>query len=60
MLLSNTLILANPDISSMNSATIFITLFSLGFHTVGSFGKNGIDFFKKLKQQSQEFIMPSS
>ena len=58
--LSNTLIIASPDISSMNGASAFINFYSLGFNTIHSFGKDGIDLFKKLKQQSHEFIMPSN
>ena len=58
--LSNILIMANPDMSSINDASTFINLYSLGFNTVCSFGKNGIYLFKKLKQQSHEFITPCS
>ena len=58
--LSNNLITANPDISSMNGAFTFIYFCSLGFNTICSFGKNGIDLFKKLTQQSHEFIIPSN
>ena len=49
---SSTLIIANPDISSINGASTFIDLHS--------FGKIGMDQFKKLKQQSHEFITPSN
>ena len=52
--------MANPDILSMNGVSIFINFCSLGFNTMCSFGKNGIDLFKKLKQQFHEFIIPSS
>ena len=58
MFLSNILIMANPDISSINGASTFINFCSLGFTTMHSFGKKGIDLFKKLKQQSHEFITP--
>ena len=58
--LSNILIMANPDTSSINGTSAFVNLCSLGFNTRHSFGKNGINLFKKLKQQSHEFIMPSS
>ena len=44
----------------MNGASIFINFCSLGFNTIYSFGKNGIDLFRKLKQRSREFIMPSN
>ena len=59
MFLSDILIMANPDISSINGLSTFINFHSLGFDTMYSFGKNGIDLFKKLKQQSYEFITPS-
>ena len=58
--LSSTLIMANPDISSINGASTFINLCSFGFNTMHSFGKIGRDLFKKLKQKSHEFITPSS
>ena len=58
--LSSTLIIANPDISSINGASTFINFCPFGFITMCSFGKIGIDLFKKLKQQSHEFIMPNS
>ena len=58
--LSNTLIMASPDISSMNGASTFIIFCSSGFNTMHSFRKLGIDLFKKLNQQSHEFIMPSN
>ena len=45
----NIIIIASPDISSMNGASAFINFHSLGFHTIGSFGKIGQDLFKKLK-----------
>ena len=46
--------MANPDISSMNKAYTFINFCSLGSNTIHSFGKIGIDLFKKLRQQSHE------
>ena len=58
--LSNTFIIANPDISSINGASTFINLCSFGFNTTHSFGKIGMDLFRKLKQQSHEFITPSN
>ena len=60
MLLSNTLIMANPDISFMNGVPTLINFYSLGLQTMHSFGKNGSDLFKKLKQHSLEFIIPSN
>ena len=58
--LSNTLIMANPEISSMNGASTFINFCSFGFKTTHSLGRNGIDLFKKLKQGPCGFIMPSN
>ena len=58
--LSNTLNMANPDISFMSGASTFINFCSLSFNTIHSFGRNGIDLFKKLKQQSCKFITPSN
>ena len=52
--LSSTLIIANPDISSINGDSTFINLCSFGFNTMHSFGKIGKDLFKKLKQPSCE------
>ena len=60
MFLSNTSIIANPDISSMNGASTFINPCPFGFKTMHSFGKIGMDLFKKLKQQSHEFMTPSN
>ena len=56
--ISNTLIMARPDISSINDASTFINFCSLGFKTMHSLGKIGINLFKKLKQQSLELVMP--
>ena len=58
--LSSTLIIANPHISSLNCASTFINLCSFGFNSMSSFGKIGMDLFKKLKQQSHEFMTPSN
>ena len=58
--LSSTLIIANPDILSINCASTFINFCSLYFNTMCSFGKIAMDLFKKLKQQSHEFITPSN
>ena len=53
-------IIANPDISSINGASTFISFHSFGFSTIHSFGKMGKDLFRKLKQQSHEFTTPSN
>ena len=37
--LSKTLIITNPDISSMNGVSTFINFYSIGFKTICSFGK---------------------
>ena len=60
VLLSSILIIASPDISSINGAFTFINYCSLGFSTIHSFGKMATDLFRKLKQQSHEFITPSN
>ena len=60
MFLSSTLIIANPDISSINGASTFINLCSFDFNTMHSFGKIGKDMFKKSKQESHESIKPSN
>ena len=57
---SNILIIARPGISSMNGALTLIIFCCFGFNTIHSFGKMGKDLFKKLKQQSHEFITPSN
>ena len=58
--LSSTLVITSPDIPSMNGASTFINFHSLGFSTTHSFGKIGRDLFKKLKQQSHNFMTPSN
>ena len=55
VVLSSILIIASPDISSINGASTFINFCFLGFSTIHSFGKIGKDLFRKLKQQSCEF-----
>ena len=42
----------------MNGASTFINLCSFDFSNIHSFGEGSIDLFKKLKQQSHEFITP--
>ena len=54
------LTIASPNISSINGAFTLINFCSFGFKTMHSFGKMGQDLFKKLKQQTCEFITPSS
>ena len=54
MFLSSTLIIANPDILSINSTSTFINLCSFGFNTTCCFGKIGMNLFRKLKQQSHD------
>ena len=58
--LSSTFIIANPDISSIDGASTFINHYSIDFNTMYSFEKISIDLFKKLKQQSHEFMTPSN
>ena len=58
--LLNILIMAKANVSSMNGGSTFINFCSSGFNTMYSFGKIGIDLFKKLKQQSHELAVPSS
>ena len=58
--LSSTLIMANSEIPSINGASTFIYLCSFDFNTIHSFGKIGMDLFKKLNQQSHEFMTPSN
>ena len=60
VLLSNTFIMANPDISSINGASTFINLCSFGFNTSHSFAKIAMDLLRKLKQQFHEFMTPSN
>ena len=52
--------MTSPEISSIKGDSTFINFCSLGFNTMHSFGVIGIDPFKKLKQQSDEFMTPSS
>ena len=53
MVLSSTLIIASPDISSTNGAPTFISFCSFGFITILTFGKIG-------KEQSHVFMTPSN
>ena len=57
---SNILHIASPEISSINGAFTFINLCSLGFKITWFSGNMGMDFLKKLKQKSLEFITPSN
>ena len=58
VVLSSILIIASPDISSINGASTFISFCSFGFSNMCSFGKIGKDLFRKLKQQFCEFLTP--
>ena len=61
VILSSILIRARPDISSMNGASTFNNLCSLGFrHCACSLGIIGRDLFIILKLQSHEFMTPSN
>ena len=60
VVLSSILIIACPVILSINGVFTFIDFCSLGFSTISSFGKMDKDLFRKLKQQSHEFITPSN
>ena len=60
LVLSSTLIIASPDILSINGASTFISFFSFGFNTIHSFEKIDKDMFRKLKKQSHEFMTPSN
>ena len=57
---SNILTISSPNISSINGAFTLINFCSFGLNTMHSFGKMGKDLFMKFKQQSHEFITPSS
>ena len=58
--LSNILTITNPEISSTNGTSIFISFCSFGFKTICSFARKGINLFKKLEHDSHEFILPSN
>ena len=58
--LSNNLIIAKLEISSVNGISIFTTFSSPGFITIFSFGNIGNVQFKKLKQHCHKLIMPSN
>ena len=60
VVLPSILIIANPDISSLNGASTLIIFCSFGFSNMHSFGKIGKDLVIKLKQQCHEFLTPSS
>ena len=55
--LSNSLIMANPDILTINDASTFINFCSLGLIP---YVLLGVDLFRKQKQQSHAFITPSN
>ena len=54
------LIIANPEISSINGALTFTNFFSFGFNIISFSGYIGIDLFKNSNQQSLEFMTPSN
>ena len=54
------LIIANPEISSINGALTFTSFCSSGFNIIFFSGYNGTDLFKNSNQQSLEFMTPSS
>ena len=58
--MSNSFTVTIPDISSTNGASIMTNFCSFGSTTTFFLEKNGIDLFKKLKQESQESITSSS
>ena len=59
VILSSILIIASPDIASMNGASTLISFCSFNFSNMDSFWKIGKDLFRKLKQQSHEFVTHS-
>ena len=58
--MSRSFVIAIPDISSIKGTSKTIHFSSLCFTWTFSFGKNGMDLFRKLKQESHESITPSS
>ena len=54
------MVIANPDISSMNGGFTLIIFQCLGIKAMRSFGNMGRDLFRNLKQHSCEFITPSN
>ena len=53
VILSSILLIASPDISSINGASTLISFCSFGFSNMPpSSGKTGKDLFRNLKQQS--------
>ena len=48
VVLSSTLIIVNPDISSINGASTCMSFCSFEFSTIHSFGKKGKDILRKL------------
>ena len=54
------LIIANPEISSINRALTFTSFCSSGFNIISFFGYIGTDLFKNSNLQSLEFITPSN
>ena len=60
VILSNILIIASPDISSINGASTLINFCFFDFNNMHFLGQIGRDLFRKLKQQSHEFVTSSS
>ena len=54
------LIIANPEISSINGALTFTSFCSSGFNIISFSGYIGTDLFKNSNQQSLEFTTPCS
>ena len=54
------LIIANPEISSINGALTFTSFCSSGFNIISFSGCIGNDLFKNSNLQSHEFITPSN
>ena len=58
--ISSNVVMAIPDISSTKGASKTMSFCSFGFTSTFFLGKNGMDLFRKLKQDSCESITPSS
>ena len=58
--MSNIFTIAIPDISSTNGAFIMTNFCCFRLISVFSLRKNGIDWFKKLKQELHKSVTPSS
>ena len=58
--LPNSLIMAKLEILSVKGVSTFTIFHSPGLRITFSFGNNGSDLFKKLKQHSRELNTPSN